>query len=159
MKKSDYKVETLSINVDYDKNIYSAIGDGNYNSVYIFDDYFMDYSPEKSGKATIEVGLLSFDKDVNTKEILDTIKALGYRPAELYELLALGAQYPELQRNNLRIVALGTPRRGYVPIILGETHMRSLEATTFGVEGEERSWKSEYRYRFLIVKKSLPSHT
>jgi hypothetical protein len=118
----------------------------------------MSYRPQKSGKANIEVGLLSFDKDVNTKEILDTIDALGYQPAELYELLAVGAQYPEL-RPNFRIVALGTYAGGMVPIIVGETKYCSLEATGFGTKREEHDWKKEYRYRFLIVKKSLPTRT
>jgi len=163
MKKADCKVETLSITVDYDRNIYSAIGDGNYDLVLYFED-FLAYKPKKSGKANIEVGLICFESDLTTKEILDKIDKMGYQPAELFELLAVGAQYPELQKQ-FWIVALGTSAYSQEKIpIIGDScsaHTRRGLETTWPGSGETWSsikWEAK-RHRFLVIKKSSPSRT
>ena len=164
MERSGCKVDTLSITVDYDKNIYSAIGEGNYDEVLYFGD-LMYYRPQKSGKATIKVGLIHFDSDLTTKEILDKIDKMGYQPAELFELLAVGAQYPELQRK-FWIVALGrtsVDSDEKIPVIgdfnsLGAKRCLETTWTSPGETWSATKWEAE-RDRFLIIKKSSPSRT
>ena len=118
----------------------------------------MDYQPKQSGQVKVEVKLFRFKGSLTTQEILAKMDAEGYRPAELFELLAFGAKYPEKQRK-FTIVALGTSasRNGftYIPCLTGGTDHRYLE-TTWGHEKNE-PWEHVERERFLAIKKSLPS--
>jgi len=149
---------TFSITVDYDRGICSAIGEGAYDCVLNFES-LTDHTTEKSGKDKIEVKLLCFRGLLTTEKILSKIDKKGYRPAEVFELLAFGAQHPELQRK-FTIVALGTSahqhRHSYTPCLTGSTTIRRLE-TLFNLEKEPCQWTD--RYRFLVVKKSLPTNT
>jgi hypothetical protein len=51
--------------------------------------------------------LFSFKGTIQTEEVLEIMDRYGYRPANLRELLALGASFPELQKK-FRIIALGS---------------------------------------------------
>ncbi len=155
----------MKIKVDYDKNtctdackLLVAISEGNYDSFFHF-EALMDYQPEQSGQVEVEAKLFRFKSSLTTQEILAKMDAEGYRPAELFELLAFGAKYPGKQRE-FTIVALGTsvPRYGftYIPCLTGGTDHRYLE-TTWGHEKNE-PWEHVERERFLAIKKSQLSN-
>jgi hypothetical protein len=115
----------------------------------------MDYQPKQSGQVEVEAKLFRFKGSLTLQKILAKMDAEGYRPAELFELLAFGAKYPEKQRK-FTIVALGTSasRHGFIniPCLTGETTLRYLE-TTLGHK-ENEPWEYVERDRFLAIKKS-----
>lgn len=162
----------MKFKVDYDKNttcpdacknvcpnrrLLVAIGEGNYDSFFHF-EAFMDYQPEQSGQVVVEAKLFRFLHSITAREIIAKMDAEGYRPAELFELLAFGAKYPERQRK-FTIVALGTQasKSGLTeyPCLTGACEHRYLEATWPAKE----TWGHPERDRFLAIKKSQPSNT
>jgi hypothetical protein len=58
------------------------------------------------GRFEEEVFLIQFGREVRAQEVVDKLDARGLRSVRDEELLALGAQYPELQLEN-PIIALG----------------------------------------------------
>ncbi len=83
--------------VNYDQPITDAIAAGKYD--WVNNDITQKNFPtNRSGKAEVEIELVHFNRVVSTKEALAELDKRGLRPAELHELLAFGANHPELQR-------------------------------------------------------------
>lgn len=79
---------------------------GNYNSYS--DQITGEHFPTtRTGKAETEIVLIPFNRDTHYTIALKEINKRGYRPAEAHEVLALGAQYPNIQRES-SVIALGS---------------------------------------------------
>lgn len=65
----------------------------------------------RAGEIDILIELVHFNRNIWTENALRKLDQMGFRPAELHELLALGAKYPDLQRE-FPIVALGSVWQG-----------------------------------------------
>lgn len=116
---TDEKLKEYTITVDYTKTIKQAIKAGKYNwfNNNINSQNFPESEAKKSIASTqqksqvstqiVLIPLNRTNRTVATNEVLKELDQKGYRPANLYELLALGAQHPDLQRTNW-IVGLGS---------------------------------------------------
>lgn len=100
------KNNTFRIQVDYDLSVEKAVKAGKYN--WEDDDINDKNFPSKhSGSAEIDIQLIHFNKGMSSEDVLKELDKMGLRPAELPELLALGAKYPYEQRK-YPIIALGS---------------------------------------------------
>ena len=93
--------------VNYDLSIEEAVALGKYDHIFPNEVTSENFKTKRNGVAKLKVKLINFEDWPSTKEIPEKLNQLGYRPAELHELLALGARYPDLQRKS-PIVALGS---------------------------------------------------
>jgi len=97
--------EALRVTVDYDRSVEDGVRAGRY-------DYAnpnitsKNFPASKSGTEEIEVVLVHFDRLIGSEKATEELRKRGLRPAELPELLAVGEQYSEKQRD-FPIVALG----------------------------------------------------
>lgn len=135
--------------VDFGISLAEMIKAGNYD--YINDDITSEHFPIKGeGKWEVEIALLHFNSFIASDE---AIKKADDPVILLPELLALGAQYPELQKQ-FPIVALGSvwqDRGGhrYVPDLWRDGVERRLYLFLF-----ERDWLPDYR--FAVARKRQP---
>jgi len=122
---------------------------GHYDSVNT--DIIADHFPVKGeGKKETEVVLFHFGKTTTSGQVISEMEKAGCRPAQIEELLALGASQPDLQKQ-FPIVALGSVWRdsdGHrdVPYLHWGGVGRDLLLRWFG-----RGWTEDYR--FLAVRK------
>jgi len=94
------------ISVDYER----SVEDGRKAGRYYWsnpDITSRNFPTKRNGKAEVAVELIHFNRIVSTDEALCELDRIGYRPAELHELLAFGEKYPEVQRE-FPVVALGS---------------------------------------------------
>ncbi len=101
--------------------------------------------PSKRGKKEVTIGLVSFNRNMELNEILQELDRMGFRPAELPELLAFGTAYPEKQRE-FPIVALGSVWRYWfghrrVAYLCSRSGRRILRLRYF-----VDRWNSDYRF-------------
>jgi hypothetical protein len=106
--------------------------------------------PPRRGDVWLE--LIHLNALLTTAEVGDRLFALGLVPAGLWHLLALGEEYPEIQRK-IPVVALGSswvdPYRGHrVPLLYGSAGDRSLS-----LDWAIPDSKWDISYQFLIVRK------
>ncbi|MEK9179951.1 MAG: hypothetical protein AAB897_00880 [Patescibacteria group bacterium] len=101
-------LEVFRVTVDYSMTIEQMIAAGRYdwqnNDV---NDKHFPIPPSKRGKQEVAIELIKFDRDMESNEVLRELDKMGLRSAELPELLAFGAAYPEKQRE-FPVVALGS---------------------------------------------------
>jgi hypothetical protein len=104
----DYKLtpDAYHIFVDYGRSVEDGVKAGRYGRVD-FDITSRNFPTKRKGTAKIEVELIHFNRRISTDEALRKLDRMGYRPAELRELLAFGEKYPEVQRE-FPVVALGS---------------------------------------------------
>jgi hypothetical protein len=99
-------INTFTINVNYDLPLEEMVKAGKYD--WVNREITTDKFPSKrKGTAVIDVDLIFFNRDMEWDEVLLALDKMGYRPAELPELLAFGAKYPDIQKN-FPIVAFGS---------------------------------------------------
>ncbi len=92
--------------VDYDLSVEDAVKLGRYD--WANSDITSKHFPtQRTGTAQIEVRLVHFDRVISTDDALRELDRMGLRPAELHELLTLGATHPNLQRK-FPVIALGS---------------------------------------------------
>jgi len=89
--------EILRVSVDRDRTITNGVIAGKYSHVHpeINDDNFFGLG---SGRSDVEIFLLHFGKRMNLKEFLHEFPEQEFAIADLQELLAIGEQFPDLQR-------------------------------------------------------------
>lgn len=113
MAEADSKTRnSFTVTVDYDSRLESMIEDGQYHWKNP-DITAKNFPIDSKGKVETRidlVDLVQFKPHARSDEILRELDRLGMRPATLPELLALGATYPEKQRE-FWIVALGSVGR------------------------------------------------
>ncbi len=95
-----------AITVDYSKPLQHWTKKGNYDFVDP-ESIPPDLGEAGKGKSEVEIILVQFAGPISTKKAEKKLLQLGLRSATLIELLALGAAYPDLQKQHA-IVALGT---------------------------------------------------
>ena len=137
--------DVFRIQVNYDLSIKKAIKGGKYGQkdYDINDEHFPS---KRSGSAKVDIYLVHFNKDMSSVDVLEELDKMGLRSAELPELLALGAQYPDEQKKN-PIVALDFVARGWLN--------RHVPYLWFGFDDDERNvslddsgrgWLMDYRF-------------
>lgn len=110
----------LSLLIDYKQSVDTLIKKGNYVGVdpYIGSTVFV--KNEVTPKDTViqqTAILLNFNQTMTSKNVIDSMKIRGLRPATAQELYSLGMQYPELQRE-FDIIALGSVTKdARVPVL------------------------------------------
>ncbi|MCL5795000.1 MAG: hypothetical protein M1338_01445, partial [Patescibacteria group bacterium] len=116
--------------VNYDQIVEEAIKacgldwyDDNVNS--------KNFSTTRSGNVELSIELVHFDKGMSTRQVLTELSKRGLRPVEFYELLALSAKFPDLQRE-FPIVGLGSVRQDpiggrFCPYLDGGSAERTLD--------------------------------
>lgn len=137
------------VTVDYSRSVEQLVNDGKYdwsNSSITGGNF---PSTEK-GKTQVEIYLVSFDHYVSSEQAIKEMSAQGLRPATLKELLSLGIDHPDLQRNGT-IVALGSTRRypsdgSYVPYLGRRGSGRYL-----GLIWWDGYWDSEWRFAAVRI--------
>lgn len=97
--------DTYKVTVDYCRGFHFMVADGKYDWVYERLNASRDKDAPAdhikligSGKHEVEIILLHLDRDATTTEVEVELDKRGLRPATVEELLALGAAYPQLQR-------------------------------------------------------------
>ncbi len=99
----------ISITIDPSVTLLDLISAGDYrfvNSKLKADNFPPD--PNAGKATTLNVRIVSLGRYVSGEDALRELARLGLRPATPRELLALGAQYPALQKER-SIIALGSP--------------------------------------------------
>ena len=132
------------VTVNYDQPVADAIAAGEYNWVNS-DIIQKNFPTNRTGKTECEIELVHFNRVVSTKEALAELDKRGLRPAELHELLALGAEHPKLQRE-FPIIGLGSVWRSSsggrgCPYLLGSGSKRGL-----GLRWVEDGWGGSCRF-------------
>jgi hypothetical protein len=122
--------ETYSVAVNYDLSVEEAIAAGNYQAVNAAITS-RNFPSTRTGQADLEMVLVRFDRRMTSPEVVRELDQEGLRPAELPELLAFGAAYPEVQRK-CSVVGLGSlwrDRKGYgnIPCLYSASEGRYLD--------------------------------
>ncbi len=98
---------TFSITVNYDLPMGEAVETGKYD--WKNDNITSENFPStRTGMADIEFTFIHFDRLMKFEEVIKEFDRQGLRAAELLELLAFGAKYPNEQLHRFPIVALGS---------------------------------------------------
>lgn len=96
----------LKVEVDYTKSLDEMIQAGNYDWAHgaITSKRF---PIQGQGRTNVELVLFHFNGQMTSTEVIAEMERQGYRPARIEQLLALGAAYPELQKE-FHIICLGS---------------------------------------------------
>jgi len=108
-----------NVTVDYSMSIEELIKEGRYDRI-CGSINSQNFPTKKRGKKEESIELVNFrnvdfrgfvstvfGRSISTKDVLKELDRMGYKPADIYQLLALGAKYPDLQRN-FQIIALNS---------------------------------------------------
>jgi hypothetical protein len=134
---------TVNINIDPTVSIENQITHGNYKFAHT------DIN-SKNFSLTVPAGkyeLTIFEPQgyVSTDQIINRMTTYGCKPATLDYALAIGTQFPDLQRKN-PLVFLGTVRKGgsnsWVPILELWDNDRVMVLTSYN----DDVWSSDYRF-------------
>lgn len=138
------KRQLFKVMVHYTKSLKEMIEAGQYDRVN--GDITSDHFPVKgTGQKEVEITLFHFNRSISSDDAIAEMKKTGYRPALIEELLALGAEQKELQKQ-FPIVAFGSvwPNpRGFrhVPSLLWLDAERDLDLDWF-----EGDWLEDWRF-------------
>ncbi len=134
--------------VNYSQTLEQMIAAGHYDQKNsdITEEHF-PIPPLKRGKEEVAIELVPFpfNRDIESDYVIRELDKAGLRPAELPELLAFGAAYPEKQRE-FPIVALGSVWQGsdgfcYVVYLRGCAGWRDLRLDWWNL-----GWRSYCRF-------------
>lgn len=99
-------VGTFPLKVNYDLSVESLVVYGKYK--WKNDDITTNNFPTiRKGETDIILELVYFNEVLTSDEALKELDKLGYRPAEIQEILTFGEKYPDIQRY-LPVIALGS---------------------------------------------------
>ncbi|MBI4991662.1 MAG: hypothetical protein HZB99_00390 [Candidatus Harrisonbacteria bacterium] len=151
------QVETFPISVNYDLSVESMVAMGKYDGQnYNFTT--KNFPTIRKGEVDLVLGLVHFNGVLTSEEALKELDKMGYRPAELRELLVFGAKYSDIWNQFppvVSVVALGSvwldpnARRNHykVPYLLMGSGGRYMEFNCFDCRWHEGC-------RFLAVRES-----
>jgi hypothetical protein len=132
--------------VDYSQSLTKMIADGHYDEVHR-DITPRNFQLSSRGFRQIELILVQFKHPVAPLQAVILMREQRCRPAVIEELLALGSQYPDLQRR-IPIAGLGSAHfiesRRFVPCLGGNTAKRTLTLAVI-----YRRWSICYRFVFV----------
>jgi len=104
--KFDGVASAFPVVVNYDQSVEVAVKAGKYG--WSNSDITTKHFPsQRKGTAEIEIILVHFNRAIESDEAVRELDKQGLRPAELPELLAFGAKYPDVQRE-FPVIALGS---------------------------------------------------
>lgn len=107
ISKTDINPSAKLVLVDNTLTIEEMVRVGGYDWVPGDADY--ETSPiANKGPEEVELHFITFAEPNNPNEVIEELDKMGFRPARLRELLALGAQYPNEQRKYPVVAALGS---------------------------------------------------
>ncbi len=131
------------ITVNYGLSVEDAVEIGRYDWANN-DITSKNFPTTQTGKAEVVLEPIHFNCYISTKDAPLKLDRMGYRPAELHELLAFGEKYQNVQRE-FPIVALGSVwhQRGgrRVPCLYGDSSGRVLGLLWVG-----RAWPKISRF-------------
>ena len=136
-----YITHTFTILVDETKTVEELVVEGNYD--WSDSNVTSKNFPrsEEGTKDKKEVALFHFNKTMTSEDVIAEMKKDGYRPATIFELLALGVTQPELQRG-FPIIALGSDCTldGSRPVacLCGSAGVRDLYLSWLGLDWSDR---------------------
>lgn len=127
--------------VEYEMSVKDAVKLGRYDKTD--SNITAENFPTNRTGADIVMKLVHFNTVVSSKDVLSELYKMGYRPAELHELLTFGQMYPDVQRG-FPVVALGSVlrrwfRRRLVPCLFGDDSWRVLTLDWFSGDWHKRS--------------------
>ena len=106
---------TYPLSVDYGRSVEDGVKAGHYDLAN--SDISRNFATKRKGTAEVAVELIHFNYTSSIDEVLRELDKMGYRPAELQELLAFGEKYPEVQLE-FPIVALDSVwQDGYARVV------------------------------------------
>ena len=150
--------QTYTVTVDYSKSVTELVKEGKYD--WANDSITTSNFPSKEkGSKRVEITLFKFKENITSKEVVKKMKAKGYRPATIKELLTLGVNKPDLQRGNW-IVALGSKWLGS----FGDVHVPNLGGAesdrTLCLPWWRGGWNSDWQFACVQVSSTLkPSNS
>lgn len=108
-------VRRVQVDVDYDVPVSKLIALGKYHASH--HEYTDKKFPiEEHGRKKVDMYLLQFDRKMSGNEVWERTRKLGFYSASVFELLTLGAQYPDVQRSGA-IFCLGYEADNVVPFL------------------------------------------
>lgn len=131
----------FSVTVDYGQTVEQMVEAGHYdwkngevNS--------RNFRVNNRRSGTMEIRAIHYDRFFSSDYAIKEMDNMGFRPAELPELLAVGAEHPNKQKENT-VVALGSllkdPNgRQYVPVLSSVGNGRGLCLYLFGSAWDPR---------------------
>ncbi len=142
------------VTIDYSQSLNQMIKAGHYNFAnFSINERNFPYE-RSSGLAGFKIELIHFNRNIGSDEAIKELDKMGLRPATLAELLALGAQHPDLQRQFPIVVLNSVWQRPfglrYVPYLWDDSDKRNLNLNWF-----DDDWNASYR--FAAVHNSLYS--
>ena len=122
--------DMFPVEVNYDLSVEEAIQAGDYQAVHS-EITSKNFPGTRKSRADLEIMLVRFDHRMTSEGVLRELQNEGLRAAELPELLAFGAKYPDVQRQ-FSVVGLGSvwrDRKGYrnVPCLYTASEGRYLD--------------------------------
>jgi hypothetical protein len=142
--------ENYIVTVNYAQTLEEMIAAGKYDWLKS-DIKAKNFPVDGKGTSAVNIELVHFNRTMHSDEALAELNKMGLlRPANLPELLAFGATYPDKQRE-FPIVALGSVWRGHgggrgvACLDCGGSERRLL------LRWGEFGWRA--RYRFAAVRK------
>jgi len=127
---SELTIETYVVEVDYNISLADMIEAGHYDWMEEEGITAEHFPVNRRESGTMELHVVYFGFDMLIIEVLAELDRCGLRPAELPELLALGAAYLDLPRESA-LMALGSEWRfpngnGHFPFLERRAHRRIL---------------------------------
>ena len=143
--KSKFKVA-----VDYSQTIEQMIAAGHYDCVGSRINLNINsggFSTSRRGIQDVEIIIVSFDSSMKSEDILRALDKKSLRSAELPELLAFGAAYPQKQREFV-IVALGSVGRSRYGLPVAPAIYRSVPPCERVLDTFffNRTWSPDFRF-------------
>ncbi len=141
--------DSFPLRVNYDLSVESLVIHGKYD--WGSDEISMNNFPTtKHGEVAEVLELVHFNAVLTSDEVSKELDKMGLRPAELYELLTLGKEYPNVQRQ-FPVLALGSVwhDRGssrFVPYLTKKGIKRLLNLSYLDVQWGKRC-------RFAAIRK------
>ena len=150
LAKKEAKSNLFKIALNYCMSMKDMVSAGAYDVVNS-DINDKNFQIEKHGHEEVETKLIHFDRNISSENAIKELDKMepSLRPANLVEMLAFGAKYPDEQRK-FPIVALGSVWRSMlgrdVAYLWSDSGFRKLSLRWFG-----HGWNANYR--FLAVRK------
>ena len=148
--------ETKTLTVDYSQTIHQMLCAGRYYFVNqnIVEGKIPIPAELVGTKVEISTVFFCFNKETSSEEVILKMDEAGYRPATLFELMALRIEFPGLHRQSI-IIALGSVRHRFLGKHyaqgLNDYYGRSLYRLCF--HSGRTDWYSAPAVIFLAVRK------
>lgn len=138
--------EVFILRINYSKSLKELMLRGHYDWINsgINEKNFVLPANLINQKLRVSCRLFNFNRLLNSEEAIYEMNKNGYRPATIFELLALGSKYKWLQRY-FPVVALGSPWNLAIdvvkaPYLTATGHGRKLHLNSFQEKWPEKCY-------------------